>query len=332
MTKNSRRLWRDAAAAEPLGLTIFTDPNRQPRYSNFKVSTFLILLPFLLASCTGLKPLKGGHARTSHGLKGIQQSLAQGDNPSQPTRQDQETIKVRTYTLPAGSRVEGPVAPATSLPFSNSPALSVVLSAPMPVVEREESRAKTELGAAQKDGARELGARLASLRGVTWAGLALFVFGLASLVWPPLKAMIGSVTTSAAIVLGGLALLILPTLIVGNELLILGESSSPPAPGSWHIVTGNCAACSPPKPAVPMPIPRPIRPRRAPVPGRTPTGSSPKPRAKHQKLLRAATMHRPPANQTRLNGSRRRYAGPGSDRELQNHAMKSRDPSELSQP
>jgi hypothetical protein len=41
-------------------------------------------------------------------------------------------------------------------------------------------------------------------------------------VWPPLKLVIGSVTTSAAIILGGLALLVLPTLIVGNEVLILG--------------------------------------------------------------------------------------------------------------
>ena len=32
----------------------------------------------------------------------------------------------------------------------------------------------------------------------------------------------GSVTTSVAITVGGLALMVLPTLIVGNELLILG--------------------------------------------------------------------------------------------------------------
>ena len=92
----------------------------------------------------------------------------------------------------------------------------------MAVTEREETRARSELGAAQRDNARELGAKLSSLRGITWAGVALFVFGLGSLVWPPLKAIIGSVTTSAVITLGGLALIILPTLIVGNELLILG--------------------------------------------------------------------------------------------------------------
>jgi hypothetical protein len=42
----------------------------------------------------------------------------------------------------------------------------------------------------------ELGAKLASLNGIVWVGVGLFVFGLASLVWPPLKAIIGSVTTA----------------------------------------------------------------------------------------------------------------------------------------
>ena len=60
----------------------------------------------------------------------------------------------------------------------------------MPVVEREETRARTELGAAQKDTARELGAKLSSLKGIVWVGAGLFVFGLASLVWPPLKVVI----------------------------------------------------------------------------------------------------------------------------------------------
>jgi hypothetical protein len=92
----------------------------------------------------------------------------------------------------------------------------------MPVIEREETRARTELGAAQKDTGREIGAKLASLKGIVWVGVGLFVFGLASLVYPPLKAVIGSVTTSAALMLGGVALMVLPTLVVGNELLIFG--------------------------------------------------------------------------------------------------------------
>src|SRR4029077_12339037 len=85
--------------------------------------------------------------------------------------------------------------------------------------------------AAQKDTARELGAKLSSLRGIVWVGVGLFIFGLASLVWPPLKLIIGSVTTSAAITLGGIALMILPTLIVGNEIFILGGVTV--AVGAW---------------------------------------------------------------------------------------------------
>jgi hypothetical protein len=113
------------------------------------------------------------------------------------------------------------------------PSTAFIVSAPIPVVEREETRARTELGAAQKDTARELGAKLASLKGIVWVGVGLFVFGLASLVWPPLKAVIGSVTTSAALMLGGVALIVLPSLLVGNELLILGGVGV--AVGAWFL-------------------------------------------------------------------------------------------------
>ncbi len=109
----------------------------------------------------------------------------------------------------------------------------VIVSAPMPVVEQETTRAKTELGAAQKDTARELSAKLASLKGIVWVGVALFLFGLASMFYPPLQAIIGSVTTSAAILVGGLALMILPSLVVGNELLILAGVAS--AVGLWFL-------------------------------------------------------------------------------------------------
>src|ERR1043166_888225 len=196
-----------------------------------------LLLLICLPGCA-LRPLKGGHAVTSHVPGGgVAQSRAQSDNPSQASRQSQETVKVRTYTVPAGTQF-APSASASipisshSAHLSHSPGssdlrpltsdLSFHLSAPMPVTEREETRAATELGAAQKDTAREIGAKLASLKGIVWVGVLLFIFGIASLAYPPLRAIIGSITTSVAIILGGLALMVLPTLIVGNELLILG--------------------------------------------------------------------------------------------------------------
>jgi len=82
-------------------------------------------------------------------------------------------------------------------------------------------RVNTKIGSAQKDTAREMGAKLASLKGVVWVGLLLFVAGAASLVWPPLKAIVGSSTTSALAIAAGVALMALPSLIVGNEVLIL---------------------------------------------------------------------------------------------------------------
>jgi len=183
----------------------------------------LILAALTLTGCTSTAPLKGGRAATvSKVTQGVEQSVVQSDNPAATSRQDQETVRVKTYTVPAGSRIEDIRALANGQGALVTNVQAVVVSAPMPVGEREETRAKTELGAAQKDTARELGAKLASLKGVVWVGVAMFAFGLASICYPPLKLLIGSVTTSAAIAVGGLALMVLPTLIVGNELLILG--------------------------------------------------------------------------------------------------------------
>ena len=200
----------------------------------------------LLATGCASRPLKGGKAVTTHRPAGVvEQTLVQGENAAQSTKQDQESVKVRTYTVPAGSRIEqSQIGAAAAQPASVShdsqpstlnpqPSSAFVLSAPMPVVERDETYARTELGAAQKDTARELGARLSSLKGIVWVGAGLFVFGLASLVWPPLKVVIASVTTSAALMLGGVAMMVLPSLVVGNELLILGGVGV--AVGGWFL-------------------------------------------------------------------------------------------------
>ena len=194
----------------------------------------LLIIPVLaLAGCT-IAPLKCGRATTlSKPTQGIEQTVVQSDNPAAVSKQDQETIRTKSYTVPAGSRlVETRVtADAGGAPVTNSQVL--LISAPMPVTEHEETRAKSELGAAQKDSARELSAKLASLKGIVWVGVVVFLFGLASMFYPPLKAIIGSITTSAAITVGGLALILLPTVIVGNELLIMAGVAA--AVGLWFL-------------------------------------------------------------------------------------------------
>jgi hypothetical protein len=216
------------------------------------LSRFLCIgfaLTLFATGCAGPRPLKGGKAVTARKPEGIiEQTIVQSENPSQASKQTQETVKVRTYTAPTGSRMEQSQPPASPAQLSTinsktnnlqpstlnpQPSTTFLLSAPMPVIEREESRAGTELGAAQKDTARELGAKLSSLKGIVWVGIGLFVFGLASLVYPPLKVIIGSVTTSTALMLGGVALMVLPSLVVGNELLILGAVAI--TVGGWFL-------------------------------------------------------------------------------------------------
>jgi hypothetical protein len=211
-------------------------PAQRPAVNDLlaRVLAAWLTLTLLSSGCVGPRPLWGGKTVTSRQPGGlIEQTLVQGQNAAEAARQVQETVKVRSYTVPAGSRLEECRLTATSAGVPLTNVQSVLVSTPMPVVEREEIRARSELGAAQKDTARERGARLSSLKGVVWVGVGLFVFGLATLVWPPLKTVIGSVTTSAALLLGGVALMVLPTLVAGNELLILGIVAL--AVGAWFL-------------------------------------------------------------------------------------------------
>ncbi len=220
------------AQAEGMAAKLNERPADTVRLKMVAPAAVLLVMVLLFSGCA-IAPLKGGKATTSKSTQGIEQSVTQGDNPAAASRQDQETVRTKSYTVPAGSRlVETRVlADAGGMPVTNSQVM--VVSAPMQVTEHEESRAKTELGAAQKDTARELSAKLARLKGIVWVGVLVFLFGLATMFYPPLKLIIGSITTSAAITVGGLALIVLPTVIVGNEMLIMGGVAA--AVGLWFL-------------------------------------------------------------------------------------------------
>ena len=85
----------------------------QPIAAEDYLSRFLcagFALALLATGCASPRPLKGGRAVTTHKPAGIiEQTLVQGENPSQASKQTQETVKVRTYTVPAGSRMEQPL-------------------------------------------------------------------------------------------------------------------------------------------------------------------------------------------------------------------------------
>ncbi len=190
--------------------------------------TIILFAALAIVGCSTIKPLKPGVARiqSNVGTNGIREFVAdlkQPENPAQSATQNFERTTETELPIPAQSRVQEvfitPAAQPGEQPVKQEK--TIVLSAPTVQKTRIVEKAGTMIGAAQKDTAREFGAKLASLKGVVWVGLGLFLFGLASLFYPPLRAIIGSVTTSLAMLAGGVSLMVLPSLIVGNELLIL---------------------------------------------------------------------------------------------------------------
>jgi hypothetical protein len=194
----------------------------------------------LLAGCASMRPLKPGVAKmaSSAPISGAQfaSELKQPENPSQGAAQNFERTTESTLPLPAGSKVHETVTTRNKEKPEAPPVVTertITLAQPSVQTTRVVEKAGTTIGAAQKDTARELSAKLSSLKGIVWVGLLLFVFGIGTLVYPPLRALVGSVTTSVALIAGGLALMILPTLVVGNELLILGAVGL--AVGNWFL-------------------------------------------------------------------------------------------------
>lgn len=157
------------------------------------LTTLTLASSLLLAGCNYL-PLRPGRA-VIHSGNGFSSEFRQSQNPKSPTTQKYESIT----ESPGGTRT----------------------------TERNE----IVIGAAQKDTAREMAAKLGALSGVVWVGVAMFLFGAASAFYPPLKLLVGSVTTSAACCAAGLALIVLPSLLVGHEILILSIGAG--AVGVW---------------------------------------------------------------------------------------------------
>lgn len=203
-----------------------------------KTSLMIAIVASLVTGCTAIKPLKPGAGRIessvgTNGVRTLVSEMKQPENPAQSASQNFERSTETELPLATGTKVTE----RTSAPDQEGRQLvterTIVLAQPTVQRTRVTERAGTEIGAAQKDKARELGAKLASLKGVVWVGVGLFVFGLVTLFYPPLRAIIGSVTTSLAITAGGVALMILPSLVVGNELLILGGVAV--AVGGWFL-------------------------------------------------------------------------------------------------
>jgi hypothetical protein len=126
--------------------------------------------------------------------------------------------------LSAGSviQVDAPVV-SKSLGLTNTTGsnIKVTLSSNSVVKINTQDKVASSVGAAQVNIVGQTVAKLSSMRWMTWVGLLLMLFGGASAFYPPLRAIVGSATTSVFLIAGGLLLMILPVLVVGHEGIIL---------------------------------------------------------------------------------------------------------------
>lgn len=156
----------------------------------------------LLCGCTSTRVRPGS-------LHTPSADLTQSYDPKDASDLNTETEKTEKILIPAGSLVT----------FGSNTIRTATLTT-METTTRQKTTGT--IGAAQKNTYQEIAAKLKSLTWLVALGAAVFLFGIASAVYPPLKVIVGSsVTTSVVIALGGLALIALPYLLIGHELLIL---------------------------------------------------------------------------------------------------------------
>jgi hypothetical protein len=179
---------------------------------------FSLLAGALLVGCSsfGIRGGKSAFQITQAGV--VQGKVKQSVDPKEATVQ----IYDRTTETPVAANVYPTfspiVVPQVGAQYAPPATVTVITNG----VARTTEHFETRIGAAQKDTAQDITAKLKALKGIVWVGVLIFLFGVASFVYPPLKVLVGgSVTTSAVIAGAGVALMILPTLIVGHEILIL---------------------------------------------------------------------------------------------------------------
>jgi len=177
------------------------------------IGSLIVLLGFCFTGCI-TPPQKGGSASFFSGKE--TQQLQQSENPFGSSSQNFDKSIESSLKITPGSTVT-----TFDLTGSNK-TTEIKLSGDSELHTKETIKTGTIVGAAQKDVAREIGAKLKSLSVLVYVGIFLFIGGIATLFVPYLKILIGSTTASIGFIVGGILLMALPSLIVGNELLIGG--------------------------------------------------------------------------------------------------------------
>lgn len=169
----------------------------------------IVSLLCLVALCgCSLARIKPGHSI----VRNDSAEAVQSQDPKEPMTQNVTTSTAEEKIIPAQSIVEM---------GTGTNSQRITLSEPMPVKIMSTRVVETKVGGAQKNVAQEIGAKLKSLRWLQWLGVLVAGFGVASIAYPPLRLIVNSVTTSAWLIGSGAAMMFLPVVIVGHEILIM---------------------------------------------------------------------------------------------------------------
>lgn len=185
------------------------------------VAAFAIILLVCSGCGTRPKPQQGGTGTIQ--LPGGGASMLHApENPQSTSEQEHETLIEREYAPEPTAPTAAPEPAATG----HNPSPDLAAHAPSSIAttrapearppgrlisERIHARATTKLGTAQKDTAREIGERLANMRGVMWVGVLLLIAG------PVVGWKMGWFTNGLIAGGVGLLLIILASVLPGNE-------------------------------------------------------------------------------------------------------------------
>lgn len=137
----------------------------------------------------------------------------QSENPKEKTSLVTDSHTIIDFIAPAGTTIAQKDARSQNY-------VTFTVSKDTPIRLDTHDTVDSRLGASDMSIGKMI-AKLQSMRWVQGVGVLVLLFGAATFAYPPLRVIVGSVTTSVVIAACGLALIILPVVIVGNEVLIL---------------------------------------------------------------------------------------------------------------
>jgi hypothetical protein len=206
----------------------------------------VVVLVLLLTGCSVPRPQKGGGATSTISRPGHTNSvtLAQSENPKEPSRQTVQSEQTIEYVLPAGTAVSlgdrrtdvgargtkdgarltrtanshlpaiQPEPPSSIFELPSSPA-TAILARPVPVRLVAKDRTDTSIGGAQKDTVREWAGKAANMKPVMWAGIAMMTLVAGVLIY------FGWWTKAAVAVGVGLSMVVLAQTLPDHGTVIL---------------------------------------------------------------------------------------------------------------